>query len=369
MSAVDLVLVVARLAIGCWLLWSVRWLTPGGRPDLRRISVVVPARNEVESLPRLLATLPTDVEVVVVDDHSDDGTGSVAVEAGVRVVPAPPLPDGWLGKSWACATGAESASGDVLVFVDADVQFGPGGVEAVVAAVAVHGGLVSVQPTHRPVRAVEHLAMVFNIVGFAGTDAASPLGRWRGSRGAFGPVLATTRADLDAVGGHAAVRASVVEDLAMAERYRASGRPVTIFGGGDEVSFRMYPDGFGQLVEGFTKNLVAGAGSVRRTTTLLLVAWLTLLVQAGVAPVRALLTGDGDGAALATAAALYGLVAVQCWWMGRRVGRFGAWVALTFPLSTALFLAVFVRSLGATATGRISWRGRRIPTGRRASGR
>ena len=362
MSTVDLVLVVVRLAVGCWLLWVVPGLG-GRRGPTSSVSVVVPARDEERSLAGLLASLPRGVEVVVTDDGSADRTAELASDAGARVVPAGELPVGWVGKSWACATGAAQADGDTLVFVDADVRFSPGGLESVVGELDGRGGLVSVQPFHEPGRPVERLAQLFNIVAFAGTDAGSPVGRWRGSRGAFGPVLATSRRDYEAVGGHDAVRSSVVDDVALAERYRSAGLPVTVRAGRDDVSFRMYPEGLGQLVEGFTKNMVAGAAAVRRTTTVLVIAWLTLLVQASVAPVRAAAADDGD--ALATAALLYLAVALQVWWMGRRLGRFGPAVSLAFPLSTALFLFVFLRSAWASASGSVSWRGRQVPTGRR----
>lgn len=372
MSVLDASLIILRLAIGFWLLWSVRFVraVDHGRATAgegyRDVQVVVPARDEEQSLPRLLASLPVGVDVVVVDDHSSDRTAEVARAAGATVVSAAPLPDGWAGKPWACAQavealGASSTDAD-LVFVDADVRFGRGGFEAVVEHLGRRGGLISVQPSHRPERAVEHLAMVFNIVAFAATDAGTPLGRRRGGRGAFGPVLATARSDYDSVGGHAAVRGEVVEDVALAERYRDAGHEVTVLAGGDAVAFRMYPEGFGQLVEGFTKNLAAGAGAVRKVTVALVVAWSTLLVQAAVAPVRAVAAGDGW--ALAVAAVVYVAVAAQCWWMARRVGRFAWWAAAAFPVCTAMFLAVFARSLWAAMRGEVSWRGRRIGTRR-----
>lgn len=363
MSAIDIALVVVRLAIGCWLLWSVPRLVghrSPGASSLEDVSVVIPARNEAGSLPHLLASLPGGAEVIVVDDQSDDGTAAVARSAGARTIESAALPDGWIGKSWACAQGADAATGDVLVFVDADVRFASDGLAAVVSERGRSGGLVSVQPFHVPGAPVEHLAAIFNVVGFAGTDAASPLGRARGVRGAFGPVLATSRADYEAAGGHEAVRSSVVDDVALATRYRAAGRPVTIWGGRDTVSFRMYPEGLGQMVEGFTKNLTAGVGGVRLVTTALIVAWMTLLVQAAVMPVRAVSAGSG----LAPAIVLYAAVAAQFWWMARRLGRFRAAVAATFPVSVALFLAVFAASLVATARGSVSWRGRRVSTRR-----
>ncbi len=369
MTIADVVLVAARLAIGCWLLWSVpRVAARSGARDgtdgtdgAAGVAVVVPARDESASIGTLVDSLPDGVEVIVVDDDSSDTTAAVARAAGARVLASEPLPPGWIGKSWACAQGVAATTGDPVVFVDADVRFAPGGLAAVVDEHRRRGGLVSVEPFHEAGAPVESLASIFNIIGFAGTDAASPLGRRRGTRGAFGPVLVTSRADHAAVGGHEAIRASVVDDVALAEQFRSAGLPVTILGGGDLVRFRMYPGGFRQLVDGFTKNLAAGVASVRRSTTALVVAWVTLLVQAAVAPVVASARGEG----LAAAVVLYGLVASQLWWMGRRLGRFGPAIALAFPVSVGLFLVVFTRSVWATATGSVRWRGRRVSTRRR----
>ena len=361
MSGVDVALVVLRLAIGFWLLWSLPRLGRLGSFDLDRVSVVVPARNEAAQLPRLLRSLAgTRAEVVVVDDDSTDGTPSVATAHGATVVSAPSLPEGWGGKAWACEAGARAAGGDVLVFVDADVRFAAGALGRVVATLDEHGGLVSVQPFHVPGQPVEHLAALFNVVAVAATDVASPLGRRAGARGAFGPVLACRRADLERVGGHAVVGQRVVDDVALAEAFRGEGLPVTVLAGADDVAFRMYPLGLGQLIEGFTKNLAAGLGAARRSSAVLVVAWLTLLVQASVAPVRALL-GSGDAT---TALVLYTVVGAQVWWMARKVGRFGPITALAFPVQLATFLAVFVASVVATARGSVSWRGRRLATRR-----
>lgn len=365
-DVVDIVLVVARLAIGVWLLWLLPRLAPvarAGGVDRRAVSLVVPARDEAEQLPRLLASVPRDVEVVVVDDGSRDATAAVAEAHGARVVRGAEPPEGWVGKPWACAQGAEAASGSVLVFVDADVRFGPDGLDRVLATLVHRGGLVSVQPFHEPGTPVEHLAALFNVVAVAGTDLGSPLGRRAGVRGAFGPVLATRREDHDRAGGHRAVRSSVLDDVDLADAYRRAGLPVTVRAGGDAISFRMYPGGFRQLVEGFTKNLAAGAGSARPVTVALVVLWITVLVQAALAPALALL-GIGQGAfgGLPAAAALYLVVSAQLWWMARRVGRFGPLTALALPLHVGVFLFVFTRSVVRGVQGSVSWRGRRIRT-------
>lgn len=349
MSDFELLLVVLRLLVGCWLLVRPRWLPPAaGLPE--RVSVVIPARDEAANLPALLASLPDGIEVVVVDDHSSDGTAEVAAAGGARVVVAPALPDGWCGKPWACATGAAAATGDVLVFVDADVRFGPHGLERVLAE---RSGLVSVQPSHVPGAPVEQLAGICNVVAVAGADLASPLA----PRGAFGPVLATTRADYDAVGGHDVVAGEVVEDVALAGAYRAAGSPVAVRAGGEAVSFRMYPHGWAELRDGFARNLGAGAAVARPLTLALVVAWVTLLVQAALAP--ALMPVSGLD--LREALGLYAVVAVQVGWALRRVGRFAWWTAPAFPLLVAAFLWLFVRSVVAGRRGEVSWRGRTLP--------
>jgi 4,4'-diaponeurosporenoate glycosyltransferase len=362
-NELDLVLVVLRLAAGVWLMWSVRTPRPDGdprvavaEPGVDGISVVVPARDEEENLPGLLASLASNVDVVVVDDGSSDGTCRVARSCGARVVEAGEPPDGWVGKSWACHRGAAAASGGTLVFADADVRFGPGGLEAVLACHRERGGLVSVQPFHEPGSPGERLTSLFNVVAFAATDAASPLGSRRGVRGAFGPVMVTGRGVYEAVGGHDRVRSSIVDDVALSAVFRSAGESVTVLAGGEAVRFRMYPGGLGEMVEGFTKNLAAGASAVRRSTAGLVVAWITLLVQAAAAPVIALWSGG----AVAGPAVLYLVVALQCWWMSRRLGSFGVGTALVFPASLALFLFVFTRSVLATVRGAVTWKGRRV---------
>jgi dolichol-phosphate mannosyltransferase len=93
------------------------------------VSVVVPARDEAHRITPLLEALRNDPdvhEVLVVDDHSTDGTAGVARTLGARVLPAPALPEGWVGKPWALQHGLEHAVGDVVLTLDADVGPSPG---------------------------------------------------------------------------------------------------------------------------------------------------------------------------------------------------------------------------------------------------
>ena len=375
---VDVVAFVAGWVSGWWLLWTVpvpplaTRRSPAIRPPL---SIVIPARDEEAALPVLLTSLHAQLgpgdEVVVVDDDSGDATAAVARAGGAAVVPAPPRPAGWLGKPWACHTGAATATGDLLAFLDADTCVEPGGLDRLVAGHVACGGLYSVQPWHLVPRPHERLAALFNVVAMMGTGAFTPAATHRRSSrpapspaetprrcvrrdpvGAFGPCLLTTAADYRAAGGHAAVRGWVLDDLALAERYRARGLAVTVRGGRGVISFRMYPAGLGQLVEGFTKNFAAAARRVRPMTVVLVVAWLVALsTPLALAPEAPLL-----------AAALYCAAAVQLHVHLRRLGSFGAVTAAVYVVPLACFVAVFARSVAVTALRRrVRWKGRDVP--------
>lgn len=312
----------------------------------RNCSVIVPARNEAASLPALLDSIRPQLrdgdQLLVVDDHSDDDTADVASRGGAAVVAAPALPGGWTGKAWACATGARVATTDTLVFLDADVTVEPGGLDRVLAS--YDDGLLSVQPLHVTVRPYERLSLFFNLVAMMGTDAFTPLGGRVRPSGAFGPCLVTSRDAYEAVGGHAAASAAVLDDVELAQCYRASGRNVRCLGGKGSLSFRMYPSGVRQLIEGWSKNLAGGAGKTRLLTLLLVVAWISVCIQAPwYGPV------------------VYAAVVVQLVWMVRRIGRFGVLAVLLYPIPLAAFLVVFVRSMFlALVRKTVTWKGREI---------
>jgi 4,4'-diaponeurosporenoate glycosyltransferase len=331
-----------------------------------RTTVVIPARNEAEVLPLLLADLEADPDpnrrVVVVDDHSEDDTGVIARRfAGVDVIDAPPLPTGWTGKSWACHVGVhhlDHRDDDVVVFLDADVRVRPGAVAEVVAQVRRDGGVVSVQPFHATERPYEQLSLFPGIISLLGTGAG-----WtaRPPSGVFGPVLATTVADYRAVGGHAAVQDAIAEDVALGLRYRKADLPVAIRLGGDRVRFRMYPEGLRQLAEGWTKNMATGAGAVPLYRSLGAFWWIAAAGSAAMSlpwiPGNSMVTAT-------TGVVLYGLFVAQVWGLGRVTGRFGLLTALAYPLLLMVFVTLFVWSTWRLRVRRsVRWRGRTVPLG------
>lgn len=349
-SAVSIVLFAAGWSAGWFMLWRPRHLPSAstGATTRSHVAVVVPARDEAHIVGPLIVALVAQAragdEVVLVDDHSTDGTAEIARRSGARVVAAPPLPTGWAGKPHACSIGAASTSADVLVFVDADVTPAPTLLDDVGAALAASpDALVSAQPWHRPGRAVEHVSMLFNVAALMGSGAFTPLGPRRSGRVAFGPVLACRRERYDEFGGHAAadVRGAILEDIAIARHF--DERELFV-GSATGTSFRMYPGGFRALVEGWTKGIAIGADA---------------------APVWAV-----AGTAMWVASVAGGWL-VSCWFavattvqlaiLARRAGRFAWWAIVLHPVSTALFVVVMARSAIARRGGRdVSWRGRRL---------
>lgn len=383
---VLLVLAVAGVASGMLLFWRI--LRPAS-PDLpaaaeraRLLSIVIPARNEERRLPALLESLAPagragrsgETEILVVDDESSDATRAVAESFGCRVIEPGPRPAGWIGKSWACWRGALAAAGDALLFLDADTTLERDGLGTLERLFAVHRGLLSIQPYHRAPTAGEHLSALFNAVVVAGTSAFRAFSE--SADGGFGPCMLIGRADYFRVGGHRSVRASLIEDMALARTCAARGVPVSLLPGKGIISFRMYPGGVAEIVEGWTKNLSSGASSARAGTTLLITLWLTgglsaLLAMAFVALIA--VAGGGQASpvgffavpALATAvpAALmtYLLSVSAVGLVTSRLGSFGVSSALLYPIHLLFFFAVFIRSLFLTRVrGEVSWKGRII---------
>lgn len=363
-------LLAAGTAAGTWLLARPRQLPPAAECEsAAAVSVVIPARNEAATLPHLLASIavlrPAAHEVIVVDDDSDDGTAAVAAAAGATVVQVAP-PAGWGGKSYACDVGAQRATGSHLLFVDADVSLAVPALGMLATAHRDRGGLVSVQPHHTPQRRYEELSAYFNAVAMMGSGAFSP--RPPSRPAAFGPCLFTSADEYRRIGGHAAVRDEILEDVALARRYAACGLPVTCLAGAEHVRFRMYPGGPRQLVEGWSKNIASGAVAADPVA----VAGTVLWVSAHAAVASAL--GKAVAAAVRRRSPAspwplvrYMLVGAHLRWVLRRVGSFRASTVAAFPLPLAAFVAIFTRSVLLTRwRGTVTWRGRDVSVGARS---
>ncbi len=236
------------------------------------VSVLVPARNEAPvisgTVARLLAQDYPCFELIVLDDHSTDGTGDLARVAGhgdgrLRVISGADLPRGWAGKNWACHQLAQAARGDLLVFTDADTVWLPGGLSAVVAEqTRTDADLLTVWPTQVteswPERLVVPL-MALVVVGYLPVFLTH-YAPWTPFAAATGQCLTFRRAAYNAIGGHAAIRGEVLEDVKFARRIKAARLRLRMADGDGVVACRMYTD-WPSVRDGYAKNILAGYGS------------------------------------------------------------------------------------------------------------
>jgi chlorobactene glucosyltransferase len=337
------------------------------------VSVIVPARNEAFNIERcvssILSTTYPNMELVVVDDSSNDATADLARKAAngdarIRIVINAPLPDGWFGKQWACTTGAKVARGEILQFTDADTVHAPDLVtRSVNAMLRTDADLFSVAGRQELGGFWERVIQpqIFAILSarYGGTEAVNRSTRVT-DKIANGQCIFVRRAAYDDVGGHASVRTSVAEDLMLAQKFFAAGKRVVLMIGVDQVSTRMYAS-LREIIVGWRKNVFAGGldavpfGRVGRTLfplALLLPPLMALF------PVTALLfAAFGSSAPGVLLWATISTVATLAWWtvVYATVGE-NPLYALCYPLGAAVLLYIFVTAI--IRGRRVTWKGR-----------
>ena len=138
------------------------------------VSVIIPARNEEKNLPNILADLKNQTydiqEIICVDDNSEDNTAQVIVDYGMKYVKLSTLPGGWKGKTWACQNGASIASGEVLIFIDADVRLSNYAIERLVKRFIKNQTSISIQPYHTVKKHHEFFSLFFNMIQLCSTS-------------------------------------------------------------------------------------------------------------------------------------------------------------------------------------------------------
>ena len=333
----------------------------GGSTERRpSISVIIPARNEADSLPVLLTSLrngdSVPDEIIVVVGQCEDGTKEVAKGEGVTVIDSEPLPEGWVGKPWACYQGARLAKGDLLIFLDADTCIEKGDLRDIVETYLQTDGIVSIQPYHKTRRPYEQLSLFFNIIMMGAMGPFTVMGGRIKPIGLFGPCVVMRKAYYLESGGHSAVKGEVVEDLALGERLKKHNLPMHCYGGQGTISFRMYPNGIRELVDGWSKGFATGARMARIPLLVATIAWVGSGISATVFAIGAV--WSMDDAAIIWWTLAYLAFAIQVQWMATRVGTFKLYTALLFPVSLLFFVGIFFRSVLLISIKRsVRWKG------------
>lgn len=321
-----------------------------------QISVIIPARNEEASLGTCLQSLVSQTgvpfELIVVNDHSSDRTAAIAASfPNVRVIDAGPLPAGWTGKNNAVSAGARAAHGSWLLFTDADTIHSPGSlVLALTEAEENHADLLSYSPEQI---AITFWEMAILPVVFAELARQYPPSKVSdpnsAAAAANGQYVLITRAAYEAVGGHAAVATTILEDVALACAVKASGRKIRFRYAAGAVRTRMYRN-FAQLREGWTKNLALlfpNPGRLAARTLLLWLLWAILWIVACFANVGRVWWN------VANVAVIF-LLAMR---LRRSQFRWDRNI-LAAIFGMPMFAYLLLRSKRAHAQGNVSWKGR-----------
>jgi len=338
------------------------------------VSVVVPARNEARNIALCMQSVLRShypaVEVVVVDDRSTDGTGIIAREVSrndkrARVIEAPPLPDGWLGKQWACSQGAAVARGELICFTDADTIHGSELLTRSVAMLHNHElDFVTVAGRQRLVgfweRVVQPHVFTMLALRYGGPGAVNRSPRVE-DKIANGQFMLFRRDTYDEIDGHDAVRGRVAEDLALAQLLFERGKRTMVALGLELLSTRMYGS-LGEIVRGWMKNIYAGgldAAPFGAAGRALLPLGLLAVPVAMLAPVVVLLLaalGLVSSGAFLWAAACTAIT--LAWWAFSYVmaARISPWYAFTFPLGAIVLLYIVARAVSRGT--RVEWKGR-----------
>ncbi|MBD3921328.1 glycosyltransferase [Paenibacillus sp. PR3] len=327
-----------------------------------KLSIIIPARNEERNLKHLLHSLElqtyTPIEIIVVDDCSEDRTREIAEKFGVRVITNTEPPEGWTGKNWAVWNGYQEATGDLIAFLDADVRLYPHALKSLLAAREQTGGVISVVPYHEAVRFYERLAFIPNLLGLYAFT--SPFERSNPNKGLYGSCIVTTRVDYELARGHESIKGELLDDLNLGAQFMRAGIPVTNYIGYGMVSFRMYPGGIRSEIEGFSKGAVLSTSKLSGWTTSLVAVWLVGLLAAEAAPFVL-----GMSWALPIAAG-YLAYTIQLYSFLHYTGRFGYWLPFVHVLSSVFFLYIMLYSVYQIVFhGQVAWKGRQVKVGGR----
>jgi hypothetical protein len=328
------------------------------------VSVIVPARNEEACLGACLQSLVAQQgvtkEILVVDDGSTDRTRPIASSfPGVRVLDAGVPGEGWGGKSNAVWTAAQQAQGKWLLFTDADTIHKEGSLARALQEARQQGvALLSYSPEQEVHGFWEHAVMPVVFSELASTYKPELVSD-PGSKvaAANGQYLLVERKPYFAIGGHAAVAHNLLEDVELAREIKKTGRRIVFRFGDDAVRTRMYRS-FGQLCEGWTKNLALLFPSTLTLSLLRLTEFAVIVGSTAVAIFEAVRGHGVPAAVMAVLASLFYVV------FETRIQKahFGQLSNLLAIFGLPIFALLLLRSyIHYKVRKSVTWKGREYP--------
>lgn len=343
-----------------------------------RLSVLVPARNEAPNLEACVRSIldagyPGSLEVVIVDDRSTDGTGEIAArlaaaDGRVRLVAGADPPPGWLGKPHALHLGQAAATGEWLLFLDADVRVTPGGLSRLLGRVLAQDAEMASALGRLTVESFWERVVQTRIGAvIAGGNPLAEVNDPEHERAlANGQCLLFRRDAYTRLGGHEAIRQSVLDDVDFAKRAKAEKVRYRLYFGPAVFACRMYT-GLREIWGGWTKNLFPALSySLGLTAIVTLLLFTTTLLPFVLLAKNAALLVLGmpvDATYLALEGVAVGaILAVDA--VGHAVHGYRWGLFWTFPLGMLVILALFWNSAWRIRSGRGAvWKGRVVEAG------
>lgn len=367
---VSLVLLALQLLFVCYNLYHFPYLASriSKNPSNISISVLIPARDEEGRIGRLLQSLANQTvrpeEILILDDHSADGTAAVIQKWGkklpnLRLINGRELEEGWLGKSFACHQLAHQAQGSWFLFLDADITLEPEAIAAVRAeAGRMKRGMASGFPKTICTSWLEKLVvplMPFTIACHLPLRFAERAKNPKFAAACGGFIL-IERDTYFTSGGHEAIRSSLLDDMDLARQVKKKGLPMHLLRIHPFVSVRMY-EGNRQVWNGYRKNIFPG---INRSWMLL--AFLSLFYSLlYLLPPAAVAAGliIGSLPLFLAGAAGYGAGVLIKWLTDRSNGLSGSYAPF-IPFSIFCLLAIAADSVRTGFSSRgYEWKGRR----------
>jgi 4,4'-diaponeurosporenoate glycosyltransferase len=331
------------------------------------LTIIIPSRNEEHNIGKLLDSINKQTykaqEIIVVNDESTDKTKEIALEKGAIVIDSKPLPEGWLGKPWACYQGAQMATGELFIFLDSDVEIEESGLQKMMDSF-VHFAentpgkniVMSIAPFHRIKEIYEELSAIFNIIMMGSMNAFTPF-RNAGPTGLFGQSLIVSKENYFKINGHESVRNHILENMFMAEKFKEEQISLKCLGGKGSLSFRMYSNGLRELVDGWSKAFASGAAQIPVLSLINIILWISGGFIIFILFIKSII----DSEYLYYSLILYTGFSVQMLGMLKRIGSFRLVSSFLYPFHFIFFCTVFTRSmLNKLLKKKIQWKSRNV---------
>jgi chlorobactene glucosyltransferase len=335
------------------------------------VSILVPARNEEANIDAcvrsLLAQAYPAFEVIVLNDQSTDATGPILAEIQaenpkLKILVGETLPSGWLGKNWACHQLAMAASGELLLFTDADTWHTPRALpESVAALLEERADMLTAFPRERVITWGEKLTVpILGFMPFAFVPVfLARLWRLPFLTVTIGQFMLFRRAAYEAVGGYERIRSHPVDDVMLGRHISSHGLKWLLVDGTDHIHCRMYRS-FPSAVAGFTRTLFSFF-DYHVLIYLIAWAWIACLFLEPLVILLLNTLGMDISYFPASLAWLAILQAVGLFALIYGRFRFPLWLTALYPVSLSLFVWLAFRSLVYNGFGNHTWKDRNLP--------